>query len=491
MKNNTIRILLAVAGAVVLFAAGFLLGGQRSVSDPAPVKVSETDVKDPFDGLVQTVEGTTPQMLHAEYWTEKTSDEVLFTSEQISDFNKNNPLFVLYYSNTQNVSKKLFMYDLPESLTGEAITALIEPQLLSKMQADGLVAFVNGKAPDDAYLDALDANRALDAVAADVSPRYAICLRRVVSMRLPTDDFAAGDPDEQYCNEFISAEIPPFSGVAVLHESADKQWYYVLYESFCGWVHKDALALCTDREQWLSACRPEQFLIVTGSELVLDETVEPSPSSGMVLPMGTKMKLSSVPQPVKGRAPLGCYTVELPCANADGSLGWEPVLVPVSKDVHVGYLSMTSDSVIEQAFKLLGRVYGWGGSLSSNDCSGIVCQIYGCYGFELPRNAFSVAKLSDLGRSNCIEMTPARKTEILRKLPPGTLLYFEGHIMIYLGMDGDTPYVISSCGKYVNPGNDAIEIQDAYCVMVSGLNLRRASGKTWLDELYYFQWKDY
>ena len=482
---------LLTAGAIGLFLAGVVLGGLWSRPAARSVQAEEPSAQS-FDVPVQIVPGTVPEMLSASYWTDETDNTLLFTPEQIAAFNENNPPYVLYDSVEENREKKLFLRKLPETLGADMVRSLLDRPFLDRLRTGEQKVYINGAVPTAEYWDAMEENCGYDRVPASVTPVYAVCLRRTVARLLPTEDFAAGDAEEVYCDDFVSAEVLPCEGVAVLHASTDGAWRYVLCGSFCGWVPAEVLALCADREEWLAAIEPERFLVVTGSELVLDETAEPTAQSGAILPMGTKLRLmDQPPEEVNGRSTLGCYCVALPKAEADGSLGWEPALIGVSRDVHVGYLPMTSAAVVGQAFKLLGRVYGWGGSLNSNDCSGVVRQVYACCGLELPRNGLAIARLADLGKTDCAEMTVARKKQILAEMPAGTLLYMDGHLMIYLGMRGGEPYVISACAQYIEPGDRSGEIQDAYCMFVSDLELLRRSGNTWLEELRYLLWKDY
>ena len=150
--------------------------------------------------------------------------------------------------------------------------------------------------------------------------------------------------------------------------------------------------------------------MVTGCEIVLDETAMPTKTAGLTLPMGTRISLLKASgEKIVGRSDPDAYVTEVPSRNEDGTIGYEKVLIPVSKDVSVGYLAMTSNAVIKQAFKFLGKTYGWGGSLSSNDCSGMERQIYVCFGFELPRNSGAIAQLYDLGGRDCNAATAQKK----------------------------------------------------------------------------------
>ena len=491
-KKSSVSLILA---AVLLFSAGLAAGSLiRSPQAPPAASVDPclTDgiTDPPVPENIPVTAGTTRNMLRPGYWTTGRQDRLLFTAEEIADFNENNPLYVLYYSPEKGRSVKLYMYDLPETLDGYIVKTLIAPQKAKDFTSGGKTAYVNGKASDAAYWNGLVKNCAAGSIPGTVDPVYAVSVRRTVSYVLPSDDFVSGEPDEKYINDMVSAEVMPFTGVVILHESADKEWSFILNGTVCGWTRTEDLCICSDKDQWLAAARPESFITVTGCEIVMDETAVPTASSGMVLPMGTKLRLASgSTTAVSGRSALGCYTVEIPFRRDDGTLGFEQALVPVSEDVCEGYPAMTSSSVIEQAFKFLGRVYGWGGTLSSNDCSGFIRQVYSCYGFELPRNSLAIATLTDLGRSDCSEMTLPRKRQVIKNMPAGQLLYMDGHLMLYLGMDGDKPYVISSCASYIDPQSK--EMVDANCVFVSGLDLLRKNGKTWLESISYFQDRDY
>lgn len=512
MKKKTYIAAYSVIAALVIGATGFQIYStnrraweNKNVIEDKSVLESETYSGD----LVQTIEGTSVDMLSPEFWIRDRGSEILFSQEEIEDFNKNNPSFVEYYDEEQSRNLKLFMDDLPDSIPGDVVRSLMGTEV---------------------DVDIPDA----------VIPQYAICVERSVAKTLPSDEFVSDDPDEIFFNDLISAEVMPFTGVVVLSESRDGEWSYVLAGTFLGWVKKDTLAMCKDKDQWLSISQPEDFLVVTGSEIVMDETAEPTHSSGMILPMGTRVKLAddmrsdhdkadedmdsasdetdvadektssagtnesefgnaayenaggqSGIEIVNGRSTIGSYVVEVPYRDDDGFVQMEKTLIPVSKDVHVGFMTMTSESVIRQAFKFLGRVYGYGGSLSSNDCSGFIRQVYSCYGLDLPRNATAIAQRSDLGSIECSVMTSDKKKSIIAEMTPGLPLYMEGHIMMYLGTEEGEPYVISSCATCIEPGHDASDIVEAYCVFVSGLDLVRASGETWLESINYILWKEY
>ena len=445
-----------------------------------------------MEALVRLMPGTTQDMLSADYWTGGTAGELMFSAAEIKEYGENNPISIQYNDKYEGRKLRLFMYDLPDVIEGYVIEELFDLTYLESAMDGKITPYVNGELREKEYWSAIRENCALESIPAKVTPQYCICVKRDTAKTYPSEDFTSTNPSEIYCSDFVSAEVMPLSGVVAVHESKDHKWVYVINGSYCGWVKKDELAYCKDREQWLSFCKPEEFLMVTGCEIVLDETATQTKSAGMMLPMGTKIKLLRESEElIGGRQGIGCFVAEIPVREEDGSLGVEKVLIPVSKDVSVGYLTMTSDAVLDQAFKFLGKLYGWGGSFSSNDCSGFVRQVYACFGFELPRNSGAIASLYDLGGENVWTATPQRKREIMKKMPKGALLYMDGHLMIFLGMVGDEPYVISSCATYIEPGDASKTIQGAYGVFVSNLELLRKDGNTWLESINIIQWKDY
>ncbi len=491
MKRKTAFIIYGIIGAIFLAVTGFVYVSQASAKKTSSETVTTAEESDPFEGLVQTVSGTSTDMLTAEYWLAENKEQILFSEDEIEAYRENNPSYLEYSPEKYSSKRKLYMYDLPETIDGEVVEALIDPEIIENFADEKTAYFANGEQVSSDYWGKIKDNLGLSEVDEKVIPRYAVCVKRTDARLLPDDDFIAKDPEEIYFDSLISSEIMPHSGVVILHESNDGNWYYVLNGSYCGWVHKETLALCRDKDEWLKAASPEEFLVVTGSDIILENTARSSESAGRILPMGTKISLTASKDKVADRMSWGCYVAEIPCRAESGELYFEEALIPVSKDVHVGYLEMTSEAVLTQAFKFLGKIYGYGGTLNSNDCSGFVRQVYSCFGFELPRNAKAIARLYDIGSIDCSKMTVDKKRSLLLDMPPGLLVFMEGHIMMYLGTKDGVPYVISSCATCIEPGHDTSDIVDAYGVFVSSMELRRANGNTWLEDMSYILWKEY
>ena len=173
----------------------------------------------------------------------------------------------------------------------------------------------------------------------------------------------------------------------------------------------------------------------------------------------------------------------------DGSLGYETALVPISLDVHVGYLPLTSANVISQAFKFLGHVYGWGGSFGSNDCSGFAKQVYSCFGVNIPRNSKPISEMTGLVSGDFTEgETDEARLDKLSSLTPGAILFFPGHIMIYIGTVDGTPYAISSLAMYIpasQAGQSSFTVDTVNSICITPMDVI-SSGVTWYQRITRF-----
>ena len=185
---------------------------------------------------------------------------------------------------------------------------------------------------------------------------------------------------------------------------------------FGGWTRKENVALCPGRADWLDRMEAEDFLVVTGRELRLPQEPYSPQTSALSLPMGTKLplvKAADAPQTVNRRKSYGCYVVKLPVRGDGGAIADEYALIPVSENVSRGYLPYTRENELRLAFELLGDRYGWAGMYGANDCSGIIHEIFACFGFCLPRTAEAIMAIQGFGGTELQDKTDAQKLRSL------------------------------------------------------------------------------
>ena len=381
--------------------------------------------------------------------------------------------------------KAFALQDLGEQFNGKLMVKLIKdtcwrPEDYSRYTR-------SGQPVTRGYFRRREKNANLDSIGEVENISFGYSLENTVLCKYPTKDKVYEIGGNPYCDEMLQAELDVYMPVAVLHESTDGKWYYVLTYGYGGWVEKSRIVLCDSREQWLSFQAPEQFLVVTGNELRVG-TDTYTRHDMIRLPMGTKLALVSedeLPESVNGRDTEGNYVVGVPAAGSDGSWQEGYLLIPKTADVSEGYLTFNTDNILKQSMKFYGQIYGWAGDYDSVDCSAMTRRIYACFGASLPRSAKAQSDMNGYYRNNVSYKGEQGKIKTLEKTPAGALLYFPGHVMLYLGTVDGHPYCISAVGS-VAELNEHGQYQKKYVnsVIISDLtDTYRMDGRTWLESL--------
>lgn len=429
---------------------------------------------------VRLIDGVEPQMMNAGYWVDEDDDVLLMTDEEITAYNHDNRGNIIA-SDDETTYPHLDEFE--DTLDGDILRAFLNDNANS-VPKDPSKYYLNGSPTGRAYWNELVDLSNIDAVPDVIKVKFAYTVKRMTLRLFPTEDRVFNSTDDLYYDSILYSECMPYMPCAVLHESSDGEYLYVVFDSYAAWVRKDAIALCDSKEDWISRQNPEKWLVVTEREIRIGDNPYSSDTTDLVLPMGTRMELvpsDEAPFNIDQRTTFGNYIVKVPTSDDDGYIDDEYILIPISDDVHVGYLPYTPANIVKQAFKLLGDRYGWGGDLQANDCTGITREIYRCFGILLPRVKQSAS--TGVYSVDVSEMSDEDKLAEIEKLSPGSLIAFPGHIMIYLGMANGVPYVISAVGSFVEPDPGSVEILRPNSVIVNNLYVRRSNLKTWLESV--------
>jgi len=333
----------------------------------------------------------------------------------------------------------------------------------------------SGTPIDSCHWDAAITNMNINSVTGEIL--YAVTISNTEERILPTDERGYQDSDNAFFDDLVMTMMLANEPILVLNESLDGKWYLVLGKyAPAGWVHKDDIAICKNREDWQNT-QTGDFLLITADRIRLDMD-DPDGKDYRELTMGTKLKLISSDSIIAAngqRFAKNAYAVAFPERKVDGTLGYRTVFVPARDGVHVGYLPYTSRNILELAFASLGDRYGWGGTFAARDCSAYCQDIYRCFGILLPRN--SSYQASYHGRTWNVEgMTTEQKYSTLKKHAiPGALLFMPGHVFMYLG----GKYVINSASSFML-GDKKTYVQS---VVINSLDEKRANGKTWIESM--------
>ncbi len=107
-------------------------------------------------------------------------------------------------------------------------------------------------------------------------------------------------------------------------------------------------------------------------------------------------------------------------------------------------LPLSSGALASLADGMMGRPYAWGGLYQERDCSATVRDLFIPFGLWLPRNSAQQARA---GRVISLEnLTPEEKEQaVLRQgVPFLTLLWMQGHVMLYIGEFRGRPLVLQN-----------------------------------------------
>ena len=465
---------------------GFLLAGMlalQGISGAYPVRAAEGDVSVSAQSF-SLLPDVTEEKTRASYWAARALTDENKTLADAAAIAKANADF-LTADGTQ-------MHDLkaaPDTIDGVQRNTLIQTAAQADAAAlnlkPGAAYFADGTTVSEAWVSGLTAACVNPAAQTVQQIRFAICTTRADLRVFPTSTLVSDSPSDPDFDLLQSSSVRVNEPMYIDSVSADGSYYHVVTSNCIGWIAKDSVAVCADRAEWLTAwdIPADQVLVVCTDRIYLEDSNANPELSGKMLTMGTVLREvpeAERPETVGNRSSYQNYVVYLPVRNTDGSYRREMALISQHKQVHEGYLRLTTANLLKTAATMLGNCYGWGGMLSSQDCSGYARDVYKCFGFELPRNSSWQQKIPMM-KFDLSGYTDSQKKKLLAKLPAGTLLFFPGHEMLYLGQADGHEYVQSAVSSLVKTGDTAV--LRTRSVLINTLDTRRRNGITWLSAL--------
>ena len=430
---------------------------------------------------VSYLPGVTEEMADPAFWSGRTAepDRVLADAGEIAEINA--------AALTAEGCNMHDLKNLPETVNGKALAR----DLRASAEADakyylGWTYSADGEKADQAFYDRMIANTA-DPDARESQPvRYAVAAVRTQLLTFPSEEAILDDPKDPDFDYQNLSSIRVNEPVVLRAVSADGNYYAALTDSASGWVRAADVAVCADRDEWLSAwdIPADRAVVIHGNKVWTAASNFQPETAKRMLTMGVVLELADWPDPenlVANRATYHNYVVYLPVRREDGSYEKRTALLPAGRDVSLGYPPLTAENLANVAMKALGDAYGWGGMLESGDCSGFIRDVYHCFGLALPRNTTWQAAMPG-AKADLSDCCAEEKLRILEAMPLGTALYFKGHAMLYLGRTDGHDYVLSSVSSMMNASGD--KVQRIRGVVLSTLDVKRASGHTWLQDLH-------
>ncbi len=426
-----------------------------------------TKTDDTLDG---SIPGVTDEMQAASFWISgyKEASDVIMDASGIIQFNKQ-----------ISASSKLGVVDLvtyPSQVTSTQVRSFLSEFTMPTAELFDR----EGTVYSQEYLDSIIASVNLDGVLDTNKVSYALVLENTDLKKYPTISRGFTSMDDLGNDSFQQGRLNIGEPVVILHTSLEQDWYFVQTSNNRGWVSMDKLVFM-EKGSWVSYINSEKFLVVTGDNIVLDRDPYSSSTATVTLAMGTKLPLYEdkiTDNTISGQGIASSYVVKVPTKDRFGQLEFVPMAIPKSSDVSIGYLSYTAENVVNQAFKLLGRRYGYNGLYGNRGNAEFIVDIYKTFGIIMPS---TVDKQADIA-ANDIDvksLTAEERAKKVAELAPGTLLFSDDNAFIYLGQSDGKPFVIYPATTFYFNST----MYTANTVLVTGMSVVKRDGTEFIDSI--------
>ena len=238
-------------------------------------------------------------------------------------------------------------------------------------------------------------------------------------------DHANGFPFDNLQNSSLAANTP----ILITHITKDNAWVYVETAFAQGWapirdiayVDKAFKKKFKSYSKYIAAV-DDDFPIKTSYGTYLFQGY-----IGMVFPFIKESKQY--------------YHVAVPMASSRRYAYIKEALIP-KQSARYAPIRATVKNIAWLSNKLTNKAYGWGGMYKNRDCSAMIRDLYTPFGIWLPRNSASQAKKGGTFITIKDLTDEQKKTFILENAQPYfSLLWFPGHIMLYIGDEKGEPLV--------------------------------------------------
>lgn len=232
-----------------------------------------------------------------------------------------------------------------------------------------------------------------------------------------------GYPFDRWQNSLIFTGTP----VLITHTSTDRQWVHIQSSFVYGWVQAKHLATLNAKQiQEIESYK--DYVTPTLDKLALIDMrgdFDSEARLGQIFAIQGKKQKN---KPLK----LISYT-----RTPDGK-ATKQILTPLNPSLESAFsefpLTLEPLYIAQSINALLGQRYGWGGFLENRDCSAFIRDIFAQYAIHLPRNS----KAQAFYGNNNIDLKKLNRKEkeafiIANATPYQTILWLNGHIMLYIG----------------------------------------------------------
>ncbi len=340
---------------------------------------------------------------------ENEDEKVILTLQEIQEYNKK----IKERTNT------LYDIDNINNLTKEDIIEFITSYDLPKLpKYDG-----NNEYNSTNTGNILN-NRNLNNI--DLNFEKGIVVKRTNLRSFPTNISFYDRKNIKDFDRLQETELLVNTPVLIIHKSLDNLWYFVISPTYFGWGLQSDIAYATD-DDYNFFVNSSSFGIITKPSFNINDTI---------LDMSVKLPLV--------KANKDSLVLMLPIKDNNGYVERREITIN-NDDVSLGYLPYTKENVYKLANAYINTPYSWGGKDNGVDCSSFISNLYRTFGFIFPRNTSSqnssVGSVTNLG-----SISDPEKLKIIDSTNP-SLLYMNGHVMLYIGVENNKHYIIHASGS--------------------------------------------
>ncbi|OGI10068.1 MAG: hypothetical protein A2Y40_08805 [Candidatus Margulisbacteria bacterium GWF2_35_9] len=274
----------------------------------------------------------------------------------------------------------------------------------------------------------------------------AISIRNTNLRKLPTNkpqfhDFniaGEGFPFDMLQNSGIPINTP----LLICHISSDKAWVYIESAFAAGWVPVSDIAYVDDFFQF-NWQRLTFYTPLTDDLNLIDTNgiYRGSSRIGSLIPKANN-KLFIISDIIDFFMPNNDYTDVLAVEADQNRQAYLVECKIQANKVKPWPIESTPANIAMLADSLMGQAYGWGDLFGNRDCSSSLKDLFAAFGKWLPRNGNDQANSGKFISLN--NLSDEEKLTLIRSegIAMITLLWFRGHIMLYLGVNEfNTPLV--------------------------------------------------
>lgn len=382
------------------------------------------------------------EMYYSDLWIKlcKRSKDIILTKDEIKKYNAEG-------------IKKGYIYDIfnePNEVAKEYVVTMIN--CVSKIPEGD--RYKNGSKVNKEYYDKLIDDMNLKEIKDKISIEYGLVVKRGSIRTFPTSDRVFKGDKEYDLDRFMESAIYAAEPCIIYAFSKDGKWCFCKTYNYLGWIKKENIAFGSKKEIE-EYCKCKDFIVVTGKKINLGYNPFIEALRNLDIDMGVKLPIEtnlSKEELIYDMYSEGNYVVKYPLRESNSKLKFTNILIPYNEDVHRGYLKCNRSNILKQIFKFQGERYGWGGEFNGRDCSSLIIDTFRSFGIQFPRNSGDQLKKS-VGKTLLVhkEMTYHERLKMLDSLKPGTLIFLNGHVAMFIGNYKNSHYIIHDViGVFVN-----------------------------------------